>query len=281
MTMGIGRESVPYCGLPPAPSAVWQRWNLDPMLIGALLVILGAYLFAARQAGRHDRSGIALRRACFVAGWLVAAVAVISPLCALSVSLFSARVGQHMILELIAAPLVLLGTPGAVYAHLAPAAAGWLARRRLTRACTSAPGAATLFTSLLWFWHAPGPYDATFRSVSVYWLMHVSLFGSALLRWSVVLDRDARGAIAALAVAVFTTVQMTFLGALVTIAPHSLYRAHAATTAAWGLTPLTDQQLGGLIMWVPACTVFVGVSVMTLARLLGDSPDPHPSPSTV
>ncbi len=277
--MGQGQSVSPYCGMPPVPADLWQRWNLDPILIAVLLTVLGAYLVAARGSGRAHSDAMT-SRAYFIAGWLIGAAALISPLCALSVSLFSARVGQHMILALLAAPLVLLGFPGSVYARLSPSVADWLSNRWLTRICTSAPGAAVLFASLLWIWHAPGPYDATFRSSAVYWLMHVSLFTGALLVWAVVLDRSPRGAVPALAVSAFTTLQMTFLGALITIAHHALYLPHALTTAAWGLTPLTDQQLGGLIMWVPACTVFVGVTVLTLARMLSDTRDPHPGPAS-
>ena len=269
--MDSGHGVLPYCGMPPLPGEFWQRWNLDPILIVLLLLPLGAYLSAVRGGGGPRSAG----RANFVSGWLVGAAALLSPLCALSVSLFSARVGQHMILALVAAPLVLLGHPGSAYSRLSPALAHWISNRRLTRFCTSAPGAALIFAALLWFWHAPGPYAATFRSSSVYWLMHLSLFTGALLVWAVVLDRSARGVIPSLAVSAFTTVQMTFLGALITIAHQTLYLPHALTTAAWGLTPLADQQLGGLIMWVPSCTVFVGVSVLTLARMLSDSRDPH------
>ena len=270
----------PYCGLPPLPSGLWQRWNFDPILITALVAVMAAYLVAARFAGEADASDERGRRGYFVAGWLITAAALVSPLCALSVSLFSARVGQHMILALVAAPLVIVGRPDALFRRLLPAGADWLASRQLVKVCTSAPGAAVLFAILLWVWHAPGPYAATFSSSSVYWLMHLSLFSSALLVWAVVLDRSASGAISALAAGVFTTLQMTFLGALITIAHHALYLPHAATTAAWGMTPLTDQQLGGAIMWVPACTVFTGATVIALARVLRESSDPRPLPST-
>ena len=84
---------------------------------------------------------------------------------------------------------------------------------------------------------------------------------------------------AALAVGVFSTLQMTFLGALITIAHRALYAPHATTTAAWGLTQVTDQQLGGAIMWVPACTVFAGATVLMLARVLREASEPRPLPS--
>ena len=105
--------------------------------------------------------------------------------------------------------------------------------------------------------------------------MHLSLFTGALLVWAVVLDRSARGVIPSLAVSAFTTVQMTFLGALITIAHQTLYLPHALTTAAWGLTPLADQQLGGLIMCVPSarsssacrCSPWPGCSATPAIRI--------------
>jgi putative membrane protein len=272
-------SALPYCGTAPAPGEIWHRWNFDPVLIATLMIALGGYLIASRARRQDVVSQNSMQRDSFIAGWFVGTIALMSPLCALSVSLFSARVGQHMILALVAAPLVVLGRPGTVYARLAPSLAAWLSSTRLSRLCTSAPGAAMLFAALLWFWHAPGPYAATFRSAATYWLMHVSLFAGALLVWSVVLARSPRGAIAALALGTFSTLQMTFLGALITIARRALYMPHATTTASWGLTPLTDQQLGGAIMWVPACTLFAFATVFTLARVLRDAGQPQPLPS--
>ena len=88
---------IPYCGTPPLPSEILGRFNLDPVLIGSLLILAGLHVRAVR------RSGVA---GYVAGGWLIAAAALTSPLCALSVSLFSARIGQHMVLILIAAPLI-------------------------------------------------------------------------------------------------------------------------------------------------------------------------------
>jgi len=234
---------VPYCGLPPGPEELALRWNLDPVLMVALAGVLAVYLWRARRAPRA-------RIAAFCGGWTVAAVALISPLCALSVALFSARIGQHMILTLVAAPLIALALPLERRAH------------PLLAALT--------FTLLLWFWHAPAPYAATFASPVIYWLMHLTLIGSAIWLWAELLD--PRPAATRLAAAAISMIQMGFLGALLTLAPRALYAPHQLTTAAWGLTPLQDQQLGGALMWAPGGLVFLAVALVIGRRWMAEPP---------
>jgi Cytochrome c oxidase caa3 assembly factor (Caa3_CtaG) len=97
--------TIPYCGPPPSPASLLVSWNLDPVLIAGLVAFAGLYIIGG---ARLDRSGRGLRlseKAAFHTGWLMAALALLSPLCPLSVSLFAARVGQHMVLALVAAPL--------------------------------------------------------------------------------------------------------------------------------------------------------------------------------
>jgi putative membrane protein len=221
------------------------------VLIAFLLLTVGLYAFGmVRLPGPPAR----VRRMCFYAGWTVVTAALISPLCALSVSLFSARVGQHMVLALLAAPLVAFGLPRPRSLPIGPF------------------GAAMAFALLLWFWHAPAPYAATFRSDAVYWAMHISTFGAAVLLWSVLLDHAPAQTIATILAGLFSTLQMGFLGALITLAPHPLYAPHALTTIAWGLSPLEDQQLGGGIMWIPGCTAFLILATVRLGRLLANGP---------
>jgi putative membrane protein len=235
---------IPYCGTPPLPSEILGRFNLDPILIVVLLFLAVAHVRAQRRSGA----------AAYIAtGWLVAAVAFISPLCALSVSLFSARIGQHMILMLIAAPLIALGLPLRESQH--HRARAW-----------SAAGAFFLF---LWFWHMPLPYEATFTSTPVYWSMHVTLFGSAILLWREILHYSSDHGLEALAVGVLSSMQMGLLGAILTLAEHPLFMTHLLTTQAWGFTPLEDQQLGGALMWVPGIVLFLWTSLRSLQRLWG------------
>ncbi|HEY5290603.1 MAG TPA: cytochrome c oxidase assembly protein [Caulobacteraceae bacterium] len=244
----------PYCGAPPHPGALFSRWNLDPMLLAALALVVVTYTLLT---DRSYRAAVpSWRRGCFYSGWALGVAALISPLCALSVSLFSARVGQHMILEMIVAPLIALGRPG-VFVK------AWLGQREAGRAAPShgALAASGAFAVALWFWHAPGPYQATFESVGLYWLMHATAFATALWLWVALFDAVRYRLGEFLAAALLTTLQMGFLGAVITFAARPLYAPHWLTTEAWGLTPLQDQQLGGIIMWIPAGAVVL-VAIM-------------------
>ncbi|MBS0332462.1 MAG: cytochrome c oxidase assembly protein [Proteobacteria bacterium] len=272
--LGLFSSPIPYCGAPPVPEALWSRWNLDPFLIVCLLAALTTYGLGVRRLDIDARHVPMWRRAAFGAGWAIAVLALISPLCPLSVSLFSARVGQHMILSLVAAPLVLLGRPGLALSALAPRLSRRVAMSRLARAAAGPAGAATLFTLALWFWHAPGPYDATFASPVVYWLMHLTVFGAALLAWNIMLDGSAARAVPVMAVGAVSTLQMTFLGAIITLTPRLLYAPHILTPYAWGLTQASDQQLGGLIMWVPGCAIFLAVTLVALGRTMSERAQP-------
>jgi putative membrane protein len=234
---------LPYCGAAPFPGELWTRFNPDPVLIAAFVILMSLQLWQVRALPRP-------RRAAVVAGWLAAAIALMSPLCALSVALFSARVGQHMILVLIAAPLIALGMP------MQTRHAGW-----------PLWVSTLIFFLALWFWHMPGPYGATFSSVAVYWCMHLSLFGGAIWLWRELLHHSPANTAAAFFAGAVTSMQMGLLGAVLSLADHALFRWHLTTTWAWGLAPLEDQQLGGVIMWVPGIALFLWVAVRSLARL--------------
>lgn len=249
----------PYCGAPVSPAEIWSRWNLDPVLIGTGLVLAVIYFASARRFNSTHLPVGSRRQAAFGIGWVITVAALISPLCPLSVSLFAGRVGQHAVLLLIAAPLIAAGHPiSALCGLFAP-------RRRLRQpGSTHLLLAAATFAALLWFWHAPAPYAATFSSTLIYWSMHVTLFGAAVWLWYGLLDTRPAGVVTVLGASIVSTVQMGFLGALITLAPRPLYAPHLLTTTAWNLTPLQDQQLGGAIMWVPGCVVFVAVAMLVL-----------------
>lgn len=241
---------IPFCGLPPIPDALWQRWILDPVLLAALALALGWSL----QRARHRWNG--RQRGCFVLGWSVLTLALVSPLCALSVALFSARATQHMLLLVVAAPLLAVALPAVSGDALNARLFGWM-----RRAGAAVPALA--FAALLWAWHVPALYDATFRSDTAYWAMHVSLFAAALPLWMQLLQPGSAQLLVRTLLGFATFMQMGLLGALLTLSPALLYEAHVTTTLAFGLSPLADQQLGGLIMWIPGC------SSLLLAMLLG------------
>ncbi|WP_188055244.1 cytochrome c oxidase assembly protein [Sphingosinithalassobacter sp. CS137] len=241
---------IPYCGTPPVPAELLGRFNADPVLIAVLLLIAGLHLRRVARSGGPTGA--------VAAGWAVTAAALLSPLCALSVSLFSARVGQHMILALIAAPLIALGLPRS---------------RDASAGAMLASGAA--FAAALWLWHMPAPYAATFRSDLIYWTMHATLFGSAVLLWRDLVQHRVGGTFSVLALGGLTSVQMGLLGAILTFGAGAMFPVHYATTAAWGLSPLTDQQLGGLLMWVPGLIFFLVAAKRTVDAVFSADAAPH------
>ncbi len=246
---------IPYCGAPPVPGHL--TWNSDPVLIAGFFIVGAAYVIGCRGEDAPKRR----ERLLFGAGLLVAAAALISPLCNLSVALFSARVAQHMVLTLIAAPLIALGRPECVFARSAPAGRGGaaLGGRALTIG-------AVAFAIAIWTWHMPGPYDATLRNNYVYWTMHFTMFGAALLLWHGLLVGGAGRAGMALIVGSGTAIHMSLLAAVLTLAPKALFVVHFNTTWPWGLSPLDDQQLGGVIMWIPAGLLLTVYGVAAFAH---------------
>ena len=206
-----------YCGPAPGPEDFWVRWNFDPLLLTALLLLSMIVIRARSYQGM------------LAVGVLV--LAFVSPLCALSSALFSARVVHHVLLVAVAAPLL---------------ACAWPARR-----AGGAMGAFVVSTAVLWGWHLPAAYDLALSHVGVYWLMQVTLLGSFLWFWRAVLA-PWRTPVEGIMLLVAGFAQMGMLGAILTFAPEALYAAHAIAPFGWGFTPLTDQQLGGILMWVPA-----------------------------
>jgi len=238
----------PYCGPAPVPSELWTSWNLDPWLIGGFLLAAVLYAFAAwRSPDVHRRE-----TACFASGWIILAILFNSPFCALTSALFSARVAHHVIMIAVAAPLIVLGCP-------------FLARSQV-----KANGLGVLFMIqmiTIWFWHAPAPYAAALNSHGIFWLMQVTLLGTALLFWGTLALRPP--SLSALLPLLGNVVQMGLLGALITFAPSALYEPHFGTTAPWGITPLEDQQIAGLIMWIPAAIPYVVAALLVVGAGIG------------
>jgi len=192
------------------------------------------------------------------------AVAFVSPLCALTSTLFSARVAHHVALVALAAPLFVLTLPR----HL----------RDIAWPPALPAAAAVVHAVLLWLWHAPMPYAAALASHGVFWLMEASLFGSALLLWAASLSRRTRLA-SSLGALLATVVQTGLLGAAITFARTPLYDFHIGATTSWGLTALEDQQLAGLVMWVPAAVPYLAAALALLAARLSSATPVRDAPA--
>src|SRR6185312_8780404 len=124
----------------------------------------------------------------------------------------------------------------------------------------------------IWAWHAPFLFQLTLKSELAHTAQHLSFFLSAMLFWWALFYAQGRKSHGAAVLYVFTTaVHTSILGALLTFAPHIWYPGYSTTTQAWGLTPLEDQQLGGLIMWVPAALVYLVAGLALFAAWLRES----------
>lgn len=230
---------LPYCGAAPSPAELLGRWNLDPLLIVVLAVVLALMWRITKTEAQRRTLAAAAALALFL---------FVSPFCALSSALFSARVTHHVLLAAVLAPLLVFALP----AH----------RSRL-------PGSLGLWTGLqaivFWLWHAPGLYAAALSNDLTYWLMQITIMGTAFGFWSTLRRGSGLSAVAALLV---STVQMGLLGALITFAGAPLYAPHFMTTAPWGLDALEDQQLAGLIMWAPSAGLYLGAALFIAQRWL-------------
>jgi putative membrane protein len=261
-------------GQPPAPHDLWGAWNLDPVLLGGLL--LAAWAFWRGQTSGPRRPVDSWRARCFSGALVALGLALLSPLDALSGSLASAHMVQHLLLLLVAAPLLALSAPSSAILRGSPLAlrrASGRSRRRLglthgNLGVLRHPAAVWLLSvGVVWFWHAAAPYDATLDNQLLHVLEHASFLVTAVLFWQVVVGvRGAARVSGGLGVLlVFAmAMQSVFLSVLLTFARTPWYSGYAATTAPWGLDPLTDQRLAGVIMWIPAGVIYLVVALALL-----------------
>jgi putative membrane protein len=261
-------------GQPPAPHDLWSTWNLHPVLLGGLL--LAAWTYRRGQASGPRRPVDRWRARSFVAALVALGLALLSPLDALSGALSSAHMVQHLLLLLVAAPLLALSAPSGAILRGSPlgvrrAVGRWRRRLGLTHRHFGGlrhPAAVWLGSvGVLWFWHAAAPYDAALDSEPLHLLEHVSFLVTAWLFWQVVVGvRGAARVSGGLGVLlVFAmAMQSVFLSVLLTFARTPWYSGYATTTAPWGLDPLTDQQLAGVLMWIPAGGIYLLVALALL-----------------
>ena len=257
-------------------------WNLEPWLFALLAASVALYvrgstrLWARAGHGRGITAGQASR---FAAGWLVLAAALVSPLDAAGERSFALHMVQHEVLMVIAAPLLVTARPLEAWTWALPQP--W---RRRVRAFTHSRGFGRAWASItepvgawslhalaLWAWHVPAFFEAALAHEGLHVLQHASFLGSALLFWWSVLGRRARAAEGVALASLFTTMLHTgVLGALLTLAPSPWY-PHYIAVAGTGFTPLEDQQLGGLVMWMPAGLVYAACALALVSTWLRDA----------
>ncbi len=261
------------------PSVWSEPWSWEPSIVLPLLALLAVYVVGALRRGSLHT--LRWRHASFCIGWVTLALALTSPIHELGEQLFSAHMLQHEILILVSAPLISAAHPGATCLWaFAPAhrvnLGGWVhfIERREPFQFISRPLVAWILEALaLWIWHVPALYQATLTSDWIHAAQHLSFFLTAVLFWSALygVGRSAMSYGAATFYVFGTAVHCSALGALLTFSAVLWYPAYAATTQRWGLTPLQDQQLGGVIMWVPSGVVFIFIGLALFAKWLRES----------
>jgi putative membrane protein len=254
-------------GAPLAPHDFWSAWSLEPAVLAGLGV--AAALYARGMARLRTRSRrVAVRRreaAAFWSGWIALAAALVSPLHPLGEALVSGHMVQHELIMALAAPLLVLGRPLVVSLWGLPprwrrTLGGWIgALRPFWRALLRIEVAWALHALAIIGWHLPGLYQRTVDSDLVHSLQHTSFLLTALLFWWSVLPGAAlRGQHGQAILSLFGTMVYTGgVGALLTLGSVLWYPAYGEAAPLWGLTPLEDQQLAGLVMWVPGGMAYV------------------------
>jgi putative membrane protein len=253
---------------------VWASWSFEPLTIALLLISALLYALGSGRLQRRGHPVEARRIIAFYAGVGVLVAALLSPLHALTELLLSAHMVQHLLLILLAAPLLVYG------AALLPLLLGLPPRLRRAAHRTRrliAPGLPILLNPLvvgglhalaMWAWHLPSLYRLGLQNALVHAVQHSTFLATALLFWALVIPtgRRSRRMYGAVILLVFATMlQSSALGALLTFATRPLYSVHVVGAEALGISPLVDQELAGLIMWVPAGAVYV----LTMAVLFG------------
>lgn len=257
-----------HAGAALRPHDVWSAWAVEPVVLAGL--VAGWWLY--RRGARHRR-----RARAFQAGLAVLAVAVLSPVDAMAGVLASAHMVQHLFLVLVAAPLLAASRPlETMWRGVPVQVRRWAGRVRRVTGLTPAavhrvplPGLAWLaHVGAVWFWHAAGPYQAALRSDALHGLQHGLFLVTGVAFWHVALVVLDRGAAVGY---VFTAaLQSTLLAALLTFATSAWYPAYAATTPAWGSSPLADQQLAGVLMWVPGGLAYLAAGLGLVTAWLRD-----------
>ncbi|WP_428030971.1 cytochrome c oxidase assembly protein [Ancylobacter sp.] len=227
-------QIIPVCGPAPAPDLLYTAWNVAPLPILAL-----ALLAAMRIPGVQKGPACAAAAALFLA--------FVSPLCALTVALFAARGLHHLVLVLVAAPALALAWP-----HRLP---------------FGRIGSFIGLSAFLWLWHLPAAYTLAWESPRFYWLMQAGFLGSAWAFWSHVFHAEHPAErVASVGMVLALAGQMGLIAAILTFSPRILYLQHVGATEAYGLGALADQQLAGLVMWVPGMVPLALLGALLLRR---------------
>lgn len=232
---------LPYCGSAPDPGHWLARWNFDPVLIIITLSFLMMGSWRSPATLFSQLSATALFAIIFV-----------SPLCALGAALFSIRAVHQLLLTLVLAPLLVTAVG-----------------ERATRFRPGLVPATGIQAGVFWAWHFNPLYELALSNDAVFWAMQASITLSAMVWW-IALGRAS--SLVAAASTLATTIQMGLLGALLVFAGRPFYAPHWFSTQVWGLSPIEDQQIAGLFIWVLGGGAYLAVALALILRAVTPNP---------
>ena len=267
----LGHGSTPEA---PALPSVLAAWSLNPLTLAPLALITLAYAVLVRRVNAaHPRSGVPRQHTAFFAAAIGAlALALLSPIERYEGSLFSVHMTQHMLLEFVAAPLLLLAAPVTLVLRASgPRVRRFvlsLLRSRVVHALSFPVVGWLVFAAINWFWHFSPLYDQALENESLHYLQHASFIGASLLFWAPIVAVDPirwRLSHPVRLLYLFLAMpQNSFLGLAIYSARGVLYPHYASNTLSWTPAPMDDQRLGGVIMWVGGDAAFLVAMVFVV-----------------
>src|SRR5438067_10031921 len=238
-----------------------NQWNWDPSILIGTVLITGLYLYAVGPLRKRYLPAEQIKRSqvvYFLLGVFLMFLALVSPLDELGDSyLFSAHMVQHLFLTIAGPPLLLLGTPAWLVKPLLHQRTAFLIARGLTFPAV----AFFLYNADFWLWHAPLLYNATLENQSIHILEHLTFIVFGVLTWWPIFSPLEEGlprlSLGGQILYLFLSGMPTVaLGAGLTFLP-PLYAPYLSAPRIWGISPALDQQLGGLIMWIPVSIAYI------------------------
>jgi len=274
-----------------AAPLTWTGFSVHWSTVIGCVALAGWYEWNARAAARNPASGGAPtqgQRARFIAGLVIMLLSLNGPLHDLSDTfLFSAHMVQHLVLTLIVPPLLIAGTPASFFrrALRAPAVA------RVARVISRPVFCFAAFNLVIAGWHVPALYNLALANHPVHIVEHLMFLVAAVLMWWPLLsplpELPRLSYPLQMLYCFLMTIPMSIVAVYITYADSVLYPLYASAPRIWQLSPMQDQLIGGLIMWIPGGLFFAGVMAVVFFKwsaadsdtVAGAQPGMHPAPS--
>jgi putative membrane protein len=241
--------------LHPIANLAWWRWSVHPSTVIGIAALGALYIWASVRLRQTPSTS---QRSFFLSGLLLLFASLNGPIHDLSDDyLFSAHMVQHLLLTLAVPPLLLAGTPGWMLRPLLSRPVIRPAARFLTRA----PIAFVVFNVVIAAWHLPVFYNAAMANHSLHILEHLMFMAAAVLMWWPLLSQLPEFPRLAypgqMLYSFLMSIPMSIIAVYIAMADHVLYPAYSAAPRVLPLSPLEDQLLGALIMWIPGGIIFM------------------------